>query len=122
MFAESTVTFEIGPGLVAVALALIAVIKTFVTGRQNAKQAEQIRLQVATYIREMRPNGGASLRDAIDRIEQHTAATQMVVAPLAISTLIGQQVTQPATSPTPVPANITTPEAVPLTDVQKEPT
>lgn len=102
MIADGTVTFEIGPGLVAVALAAIAVVKTFVTGHQNRKQAADVRNQVERYLREMKPNGGKSLRDAVDRIEQHVAATSAVVAPTAASTLIGDQVPQPARSPAPL--------------------
>lgn len=97
VLSEGTITFELGPGLVAVALALIAVIKTFVTAYQNRKQNEVIKSQVERYIREMRPNGGHSLRDAIDRIEQIATGTQAEVTTLnakTIGVLAGEQETR----------------------------
>lgn len=97
MIADGTVTFEIGPGLVAVALALIAVIKTFVTAYQNRKQAEAVRQQVERYLREMRPNGGQSLRDAVDRIERYATLTHSEVRTLnakTIGELAGEQETR----------------------------
>lgn len=79
-------TVEVGPNLVAVILALIAFATTVVNTILANKQRK-----------EMKPNGGSSLRDAVDRIEQHTAVTAATVAPQAV--IVPVPVTPTPTSP-----------------------
>jgi hypothetical protein len=49
-------TFDVGPNVVLVVSAIIDAVVLVYVGKTR---------------REMRPNGGSSLRDAVDRIEQH---------------------------------------------------
>lgn len=84
-------TIEVGPNAVALGLAILAFLNTVFLAWKSSKQAK-----------ELKPNGGSSLRDAVDRIEQHTAATSAAVAPTAASTPVGGQVA--AFPPPPPPA------------------
>lgn len=54
----------------AVTIAWIALAGTFVTGVLAIVQSAITRSRVAEGVAEMRPNGGATMRDAVDRIER----------------------------------------------------
>ncbi len=68
MIAE-TVTFDIGPGVGLLLTPLIGVIVLIIQNHFTKKQTKVTADSAEVAARELKPNGGTSLRDAIDRIE-----------------------------------------------------
>jgi hypothetical protein len=68
MFAE-TVTFDIGPGVALLLTPLIGVVVLIIQNHFTKKQTKATAGKAEEAAQELKPNGGASLRDAIDRIE-----------------------------------------------------
>ncbi len=66
---SDTVTFDIGPGVALLLTPLIGVIVLIVQNHFTKKQTKVTADSAEVAARELKPNGGASLRDAIDRIE-----------------------------------------------------
>lgn len=54
-------TFDFGPGVISVVVAICGVVTLWIQQRKANK--------------ELKPNGGSSMRDAVDRIEQHSKRT-----------------------------------------------
>lgn len=74
--AMTSTTFDVGPNVVAVVIALIA----FATTVFNGVMAVRTNQKVKDVLAEQKPNGGLSQRDAIDRIEVHTSAAAAAAA------------------------------------------
>jgi hypothetical protein len=69
MLADSAVSFDVGPGAVALLLPLVGVIVLIVQNHFTKKQTKVNAASAEESAKELKPNGGTSLRDAVDRIE-----------------------------------------------------
>jgi hypothetical protein len=68
MLAE-TVTVDIGPGVALLLTPLVGVIVLIIQNHFTKKQTKVTATAAEESAKELKPNGGTSLRDAIDRIE-----------------------------------------------------
>ncbi len=68
MFGES-ISIDLGPGVVALLAPLVGVGVLIVQNHFTKKQTKVTATKAEESANELKPNGGASLRDAVDRIE-----------------------------------------------------
>lgn len=75
----TAITLDLGQGAVTVLLALVGVITLIVQNVFTKRQQKVTATKAEEAANELKPNGGTSLRDAIDRIEanQETFKAQM---------------------------------------------
>jgi hypothetical protein len=69
MLGDSSVTFDVGPGALALLAPLVGVLVLIIQNHFTKKQTKVTATKAEEAAQELKPNGGASLRDAIDRIE-----------------------------------------------------
>jgi hypothetical protein len=80
LLAES---WDVGPNLVTIVLAIVGLGTLYVQNRRNNKVAVEANKVAVEATKELKPNGGSSVRDAIDRIERQTLMTAIKVDALA---------------------------------------
>src|SRR5690349_18289985 len=69
MFADAAVTFDVGPGAIALLAPLVGVVVLILQNHFTKKQTKVTAASAEVAAKELKPNGGTSLRDAVDRIE-----------------------------------------------------
>jgi hypothetical protein len=75
MLLAETMTFDLGPKAIALLTPLIGVVVLIVQNHFSRKNAKEAATKADVAASQLQPNGGTSMRDAMDRTEKNSKQT-----------------------------------------------